>query len=104
LIPSRISKKQEGFIYADEADVLNVALYGITAKQWREVNPEVKGNIRDHSNVTQLVCLAGLESINAEFIRQGIPQSERLIRLNEIAIIQMKSLTESPSLKKLDTN
>lgn len=102
LIPSRVSKKQEGFIYADEADVLNVALYGITAKQWREGNPELKGNIRDYSNVTQLVCLAGLESINAEFIRQGIPQSERLIRLNEIAIIQMKSLTASPSIKSLE--
>lgn len=104
LIPSRVSKKQEGFIYADEADVLNVALYGITAKQWREINPAVKGNIRDHSNVTQLVCLAGLESINAEFIRQGIAQSERLRRLNEIAIIQMKSLTASPSIKSLESN
>ncbi len=102
LIPVRIPKKQEGFIYADEADVLNVALYGITAKQWREQNPNVKGNIRDHSNVTQLVCLAGLESINAEFIRQGLSQNERLRRLNEIAIIQMKSLTANPSLKKID--
>ena len=104
LIPAQISKKQASFIYADEADVLNVALYGITAKQWREENPEKKGNIRDHSNVTQLVCLAGLESINAEFIRQGVAQAERLKRLNEIAIIQMQSLVGNPSLKQLENN
>ncbi len=104
LIPSKISKKQESFIYADEADVLNVALYGMTAKQWREQNPGKKGNIRDHSNVAQLVCLAGLESLNAEFIRQAIPQNERLNRLNEIAIIQMKSLLRGSILKKLEEN
>lgn len=104
LIPAKVSKKQEGFIYADEGDVLNVALYGITAKQWREANPNKKGNIRDHSNVTQLVCLAGLESINAEFIRQGLPQNERLKKLNEIAIIQMKSLIGNSSIKKLENN
>ncbi len=102
LIPAQISKQQENFIYADEADVLNVALYGMTAREWREKSPELKGNIRDNSNVTQLVCLAGLETINAEFIRQGISQSERLKRLNKIAIIQMKSLVENPNIKKLE--
>lgn len=101
LIPEHVSKKRAGVIYASEADVLNVALFGITAKEWRDNNPRLKGNIRDYANVAQLVCLAGLESLNAEFIRQGISQSERLIKLNEIAIIQMKSLTNTNSTKKL---
>ena len=100
LIPKNISKKQSGIIYANEADVLNVALFGMTAKQWREQNPKLKGNMRDYANVTQLVCLAGLESLNAEFIRQDIPQSKRLIKLNQIAIIQMQSLTDN-NIKKL---
>jgi hypothetical protein len=100
LIPKNISKKQESFIYADEADVLNVALFGKTAKEWREQNPKLKGNIRDYDDIIQLVCLAGLESINAEFIRQGISQGERLLKLNQIAIIQMRSLTEN-HIKKL---
>ncbi|HAI74370.1 MAG TPA: DNA-binding protein [Candidatus Moranbacteria bacterium] len=102
LIPDKISKKQIDFIYADEADVLNMALFGVTAKEWRNKNSEKKGNIRDHSNITQLVCLAGLESVNAEFIRQGMSQGERLKRLNEIAILQMKSLAENSSIKKLE--
>jgi len=102
LIPPNISKKQMDFIYADEADVLNVALFGMTANERREQNPNKKGNIRDHANITQLVCLAGLESINAEFIRQGLSQGKRLEQLNRIAIIQMKSLSESPSIKKLE--
>lgn len=93
LIPKHVTKQQGNIIYANEADVLNVALFGMTAEEWRSKNFEKKGNIRDYSNVTQLVCLAGLESINAEFIRQGLPQKDRLIRLNEIAIIQMRSLT-----------
>ncbi|NCO12372.1 MAG: DNA-binding protein [Candidatus Pacebacteria bacterium CG_4_10_14_3_um_filter_34_15] len=92
LIPSQISRQQTTVIYASEADVLNVALFSITAKQWREKNPNKKGNIRDHAGIFQLVCLAGLESLNAEFIRQGLKQNKRLERLNQIAIIQMKSL------------
>jgi len=102
LIPKNISKKQIVFIYADEADVLNVALFGITAKEWRDQNSDKKGNIRDYANVTQLVCLAGLESLNAEFIRQGLSQGERLQKLNQIAIIQMQSLIGHPSIKKLE--
>lgn len=102
LIPPRISKQQESFIYADEADVLNVALFGLTAKEWRRQNPDKKENIRDYATATQLVCLAGLESLNAEFIRQGLAQGERLKRLNQIAIIQMKSLAENVSVRKLE--
>ena len=102
LIPKNISKKQSGVIYANEADVLNVALFGMTAKQWREKNKNCKGNMRDHANIIQLVCLAGLESLNAEFIRQEFPQPERLLKLNQIAIIQMKSLAEDNSVKKLN--
>jgi hypothetical protein len=101
LIPETVSKKQADFIYADEADVLNVALFGMTAKEWRMQNPNRQGNIRDCANVTQLVCLTGLESLNAEFIRQGLSQGDRLIRLNQIAIIQMKSLSGNLSIKKL---
>lgn len=102
LIPKNISKKQIDFIYADEGDVLNVALFGITAKEWRERNRGKNGNVRDYANVTQLVCLAGLESLNAEFIRQGLSQGERLQKLNQIAIIQMRSLTGHPGIKKLE--
>jgi len=102
LIPKNISKKQMDFIYADEADVLNVALFGMTAKEWRDNNTDKKGNVRDYANVSQLVCLASLESINAEFIREGLSQSERLGKLNQIAIIQMKSIAGSASLKKLE--
>jgi len=101
LIPKNLSKEQMDLIYADEADVLNMAMFGMTAKEWREQNPDKKGNIRDHANVVQLVCLAGLESINAEFIRQKLTQRDRLEKLNQIAIIQMKSISGSPSLKKL---
>ena len=101
IIPTLITKKQKEVVYANEADVLNVALFGMTAKKWREQNTDKKGNIRDYSDVRQLVCLANLESLNAEFIRQNLSQSERLVKLNEIAIIQMKSLLENPSFKKL---
>ena len=101
LIPKNISKKQLRVLYANEADVLNMALFGKTAKQWREENLKSKGNMRDYANVIQLVCLAGLESLNAEFIRQEISQLERLIKLNQIAIIQMRSLTKDNSIKKL---
>jgi hypothetical protein len=102
IIPNLITKKQTILIYTNEADVLNVALFGMTAKQWREKNLDKEGNIRDCSNIYQLVCLANLESINAEFIRQGLEQSERLKKLNEIAIIQMKSLIENKTIKKLN--
>ena len=93
LIPTSLSKQQVASVYASEADVLNVALYGKTAKQWRDENPEMKGNIRDYSNVTQLVCLANLENINALLIKENMAQADRLIKLNEIAIDQMKLLT-----------
>jgi hypothetical protein len=101
LIPERITKQQAKFMYASEADVLNKALFGMTAKEWRDAKPKADGNIRDQSSVAQLVCLSNLESLNAEFIRQGLEQSERLIKLNEIAIIQMRSLVDNPSIKKL---
>ena len=101
LIPATLSKKQINCIYADEADILNIALFGLTAKEWREKNPKLKGNIRDYANVVQLISLAGMESLNAEFIRQGISQKERLKQLNRIAILQMKSLSQSSSVKKL---
>jgi len=99
LIPENLSKRQIDFIYADEADVLNVALFGMTAKEWREKNNGKEGNIRDYANMTQLVCLAGLESLNAEFIREGLVQGIRLERLNKIAIIQMRSLSGNVGLK-----
>ncbi len=104
LIPKKIHKKDlNNFVYASEADVLNKALFGITAKEWRDLNPTKSGNIRDYAFVFQLVCLANLESHNAEFIRQGLIQSDRLMRLNEIAIIQMSSLIENSTVKKLST-
>jgi len=107
LIPQNISKRQIDAIYADEADVLNVAMFGMTAKQWRDAKSKTSGkrkysNIRDQASITQLICLAGLESINAEFIRQGLLQGERLTKLNQIAIIQMNSLLGNPTMKKLE--
>lgn len=101
LIPEHLSKQQINWVYANEADVLNMALYGITAKQWREQNPDKEGNVRDYSNVAQLVCLANLENLNAVWIEEGRPQSERLQRLNEVAIQQMKLLTQDVPTKKL---
>lgn len=94
LIPKEITNQQASFIYANEADLLNVALFGITAKGWRESNPDKNGNVRDYANLEQLVVLSNMESINALLIRQGIPQKERLIQLNQTAIIQMKSLAQ----------
>lgn len=102
LIPPKISKTSEQIIYANEADVLNVALFGMTAKNWRNQNKGKAGNVRDYSTVEQLVILSNLETLNAEFIRQGLMQSERLKRLNEIAIVQMKSLLGHPSIKKME--
>ena len=99
LIPKEISKQQANFIYADEADVLNMALFGKTAKQWREENPKLKGNIRDYATINELICISNLENINAVFINDNLPQSERLIRLNKIAINQMLVLEEVSSKK-----
>ena len=101
LIPKEITKQQVSFVYANEADLLNVALFGITAKVWRIDNPNNKGNIRDHATLEQLVVLSNLESINALLITQGLTQNDRLIQLNKIAITQMKSLLESNAIKKL---
>ena len=78
--------------YAEEADVLNVAMFGMTAKQWREANPELKGNIRDYATINELICLSNMENINAVLINEGIPQGERLVKLNQIAIQQMQVL------------
>lgn len=101
LIPKKIYEKDTNLVYASEADILNKALFGMTAKEWREANLNKSGNIRDYAFVSQLVCLANLESHNAEFIRQGLSQAERLLKLNEIAIIQMISIIGSGSLKKI---
>jgi hypothetical protein len=101
LIPREITKQQASFVYANEADLLNVALFGITAKEWRENNPDLKGNIRDFASLEQLVVLSNMESINALLIRQGMLQNERLVQLNRVAITQMKSLVENKALKKL---
>ncbi len=102
LIPKNLSKTQILFVYANEADILNMALFGKTAKQWRDENPKEKGNIRDYANVSQLVCLANLENLNAVFINEGYEQSDRLIKLNQIAISQMKILLSDKSVKMLN--
>ena len=103
LIPPSLNKMQSGFIYANEADVLNMALYGIIAKEWKENNSDKKGNIRDYSNVAQLICLSNLENINALFIKENISQQERLEKLNQIAIEQMKLLVLDTSKYLKDT-
>ncbi len=102
LIPANLSKQQISHIYANEADVLNVALFGKTAKQWREQNPDQDGIIRDYINVSQLVCLANLESLNAVLIDEGVDQSERLQKLNQIAIGQMQILLVDRGVKRLE--
>ena len=101
LIPAEITKQQANSVYASEADILNVALFGMTAKQWRDTNPDKKGNIRDYAIIEQLVVLSNMESINALLIQQGLPQNERLIQLNKVAVTQMKSLVENKAVKKL---
>ncbi len=101
LIPKEISKQQVSFVYANEADLLNVALFGKTAKDWRKENPNKKGNIRDEATLEQLVVLSNMESINALLIRQELPQNERLLQLNKVAITQMKSLISSNIMEKL---
>jgi hypothetical protein len=101
LIPNAITKAQSGQLYASEADLLNMALFGMTAKDWRAATPELKGNIRDHATLEQLVVLSNLESLNSVFIRQGTSQAERLQQLNEIAINQMTSLLNHKEIQKL---
>jgi len=100
LIPKEIDDYHRSLIYAEEADVLNVALFGITAKEWREANPGQKGNIRDYASINQLICLSNMENLNAVFINEGMPQRERLDKLNRIAIQQM-SVLESVDSKKI---
>ncbi len=101
LIPPTLTPKQISLVYAAEADVLNMALFGMTAKQWRDANPGEKGNVRDEVNVAQLICLSNLENLNALFIHEGLPQAERLKKLNDIAISQMRLLTKDLGVKKL---
>jgi hypothetical protein len=101
LIPQELSPAQTSIVYANEADVLNVAMFGITAKQWRDANPDLKGNIRDYANINELICLSNMENLNAVFINEDMPQNERLIKLNQIAIQQMKILQEVETRKLL---
>ncbi len=100
LIPAEITKAQASIIYANEADVLNVAMFGMTAKQWRDANPDLKGNIRDYASINELICLSNMENLNAVFIEQGKPQQERLIKLNQIAIHQMSVLESGDNDRK----
>lgn len=95
LIPKEVTREQAAIKYANEADVLNMALFGMTAKQWREQNPDKRGNIRDHASINELICLSNMENLNAVFINDGMPQSERLVKLNKTAIQQMKILEDS---------
>lgn len=101
LIPNTISSAQANIIYANEADVLNVAMFGMTAKQWREANPDCKGNIRDYASINELICLSNMENLNSVFINQGMPQHERLIKLNQIAIHQMSILESENNDRRL---
>ena len=94
LIPAELTPQQITYVYANEADVLNVALFGVTAKQWRDANPDLKGNIRDYATINELICLSNMENLNAVFINENMPQPERLVKLNQIAIQQMKVLQE----------
>ena len=101
LIPDEVTPAQSSIIYAEEADVLNVAMFGMTAKQWREANPDLKGNIRDYATINELICLSNMENINAVLINDGMPQGERLVKLNQIAIQQMQVLEDNESRKLL---
>ena len=102
LIPPRLANtKKEGIVYANEADILNLALFGMTAKQWQGENPTLKGNIRDHATAEQLLVLANLETLNAHFIKEGLSQTERLVKLNETAIYQMELFADTSVLKRL---
>ena len=104
LIPPSITKVQTALVYANEADLLNVALFGQTAKQWRDTHPDAEGNLRDHAPLEQLVVLTNLESLNSVLIRQGLPQPERLAMLNGIAITQMRTLLSVSSTKRLKSS
>jgi hypothetical protein len=101
IIPAAVTPAQAAVVYANEADLLNVALFGQTAKQWRDANPKLDGNMREYATVEQLLVLANIEGMNAEFIHMGLPQRDRLKRLNEIAIRQMQVLTTAPGIKQL---
>mgnify|MGYP001349804209 FL=1 len=101
LVPAELTPQQINYVYANEADVLNVALFGITAKQWRDANPDLKGNIRDYAGINELICLSNMENLNAVFINEKMPQSERLVKLNQIAIQQMNVLQEVEKRKLL---
>ena len=101
LIPAEVTPMQANIIYANEADVLNVAMFGMTAKQWREANPDIKGNIRDYATINELICLSNMENLNAVFIEQGMTQGDRLVKLNQIAIHQMNVLESGNNNRKL---
>ncbi|WP_300599976.1 KilA-N domain-containing protein [Niabella sp.] len=101
LVPKAITSQQASYVYANEADLLNVALFGITANEWRHANPGKPGNIRDYATLEQLVVLSNMESINALLIKQGLPQGKRLLQLNQVAITQMKSLLQNKAIKRL---
>lgn len=101
LIPAELTPQQISYVYANEADVLNVALFGVTAKQWRDANPDLKGNMRDYASINELICLSNMENLNAVFINENMLQSERLVKLNQIAIQQMKVLQEVEKRKLL---
>ena len=101
LIPTEVTREQAAMKYADEADVLNMAMFGMTASQWREQNPDKKGNIRDYASINELICLSNMENLNAVFINDGMPQSERLVKLNQIAIQQMRILEDTGGRKLL---
>ena len=102
IIPEEVTPQQASIIYASEADVLNVAMFGMTARQWRDANPDKKGNIKDYATINELICLSNMENLNAVFIDQGLPQGERLIKLNQIAIQQMNVLEDNQGRKLLD--
>ena len=101
LIPEEVTPQQASIIYTNEADVLNVAMFGMTARQWRDANPDKPGNIRDYATINELICLSNMENLNAVFIDQGLPQGERLTKLNQIAIQQMNVLEDSQGRKLL---
>ena len=101
IVPEEIDAYHKSLIYAEEADVLNVAMFGMTAKEWRDANPDKKGNIRDYASINELICLSNMENLNAVFINDGMPQTERLVKLNQVAIQQMQVLEESENRKYL---
>ena len=100
LLPAEITREQDSYVYADEADVLNVAMFAKTARHWRDENPDLKGNIRDYASINELICLSNMENLNAVFIEQGMPQSDRLVKLNQIAIHQMSILESDNTDRK----